>query len=146
MAKAKLSLVILALVVVTLLSACKKPSEKSLANAGAQQQTDPNTVVPPKLISNVQAKFPQDLWGKPGTVVVAAVVGVDGKIGNVQAVKSPHPELNPFAVDAVKQWTFEPARQAGKPVPFTIMVNVQFEPPKKGQLVESSVPSPGQQK
>lgn len=131
MFKAKLPLVIAAFLVLVCTFACQK--EKSPDASGAQQQQDPNAVVPPRLIRDVHAQFPQDLWSKTGTVVVAAVVGVDGKIGDTKAIKSPHPELNPFAVDAVKQWQFEPARQAGKPVPFTITVNVQFQPPKDGK-------------
>jgi protein TonB len=146
MPKAKLLLVIVALIVLTFTFGCKKPSEKSLDASGPQQQQDANAVVPPKLIRDVTAQFPQNLWSKPGTVVVAAVVGMDGKIGDVKAIKSPHPELNPLAIDAVKQWQFEPARQAGKPVPFTITVNVQFQPPKKGQHGGSSAASSDKQK
>jgi TonB family protein len=145
MPKAKLFVVIVALIVLVFTLGCKKPSEKSLNASGQQQQQDPNAVVPPKLIKGVQAQFPQDLWSKAGTVLVAAVVGADGKIGDVKAIKSPHPELDPLAIDAVKQWQFEPARQAGKPVPFTITVNVQFQPPTKGQHGGSRAASPGKQ-
>ena len=41
-------------------------------------------------------------------------------------MSSPHPELSPLALDAVKQWQFDPARKDGKPIPVPVTVNVEF--------------------
>ena len=110
-------------------TACNKPPAAPAQNQqGAAQNA--SAVVPPRLIHGVQASFPEELWSKPGTVTVAAVVGVEGKVTETKIVTSPHPELNQLASDSVKQWTFEPAKKAGQAVPFTVTVNVNFAPPK----------------
>jgi protein TonB len=130
MTNAKLLLV---LSIALLLTSCNKPAEPAsqpaAASAPAQPAVDPNAPIPPRLKTGVHAKFPDTLWDKPGTVAVSAVVGPDGKVGETKIVSSPHPELNQFAIDAVKQWQFDPATQAGKPIPFTITVNVNFQRP-----------------
>lgn len=106
-------------------AACNKPP------ASAPQAQDANAIVPPRLLKGVKPEFPNTLWSKPGTVSVAAVVGVDGKITDTKVVSSPHPELNDLAMNAVKQWQFDPAKKAGQPVPFTVNVTVNFTPPAK---------------
>ena len=88
-----------------------------------------NGVTPPRLLKRVHAEFPEKLWDKPGTVSVAVLIKPDGTVGDAKVVNTPHPELNQLALDAVKQWQFDPARKDGKPVPLTVMVNVQFTPP-----------------
>ncbi len=125
MLNAKLSF---ALLLALFTVACSKPPDPA-APQQSQPAQDANAVVPPRFLKGVNAPFPEELWGKPGTVTVSAVVGADGKVGETKIVKSPHPELNDLAMNAVKQWQFDPAKQAGKPVPFTITVNVNFAPP-----------------
>jgi len=121
-----------------LIVACnKQPGDASQAASGAATQPvqDPNAPVPPRLLKGVHAQFPNTLWDKPGTVTVSAVVGVDGKVGDTKVMNSPHPELNQLATDAVKQWQFDPARKAGKPVPYMVTVNVKFETPAPDKTV-----------
>ncbi len=109
------------------LAGCKQPAEP--ANNAAQPQPNPNALTPPRLLKGVHADFPQKLWDKAGVVSVAALVNPDGKVGDAKVVNSPHPELNQLAIDAVKQWQFDPARKGGHPVPLTVTVNVTFAPP-----------------
>jgi protein TonB len=135
---------LLVLSIALLLTSCNKPaapaSQPAAANASAQPAVDPNAPIPPRLKSGVHAKFPDTLWDKPGTVAVSAVVGPDGKVGETKIVSSPHPELNQLAIDAVKQWQFDPATQAGKPIPFTIAVNVNFQRPAPNQPAAAQAP------
>jgi TonB family protein len=118
-------------------AACKKPNAPVANNA--QQQAQANTTLP-KPLKKVHAAFPKELWNKPGTVAVAVLVKEDGKVGEVRVVQSPHPELNQLAIDAVKQWEFEPARKDGKPVISVITVGVNFAPPVQGGAATSAQP------
>ncbi len=62
-----------------------------------------------------------------GTVFVRAEVDATGKPGNVEVARSSRSrDLDRAAVDAVKQWTFEPAIRDGKAVASTVQVPVEF--------------------
>ena len=56
-----------------------------------------------------------DVGGK--VVLVSREVAVDGSLA---------PDLDTAAMDAVKQWTFEPATQGGKPVPVIFNLTINF--------------------
>ncbi len=64
-----------------------------------------------------------------GTVQVKALVGKDGKVKEVSAApdQSASPILTQAALDAVRQWTFEPARSKGEPCEIWIAVPVAFK-------------------
>lgn len=62
-----------------------------------------------------------------GVVMVQALVGKDGKVRDTRVVKS-IPMLDGAAVDAVRQWVFNPAKAAGKPVAVWVAVPVRFPP------------------
>ncbi len=63
---------------------------------------------------------------KDGIVVVAFVVGVDGKVHDVQVVRSLNPTSDQKAIEGVRQLTFLPARLHGLPVPFQISVEANL--------------------
>src|SRR5580658_7380106 len=50
-----------------------------------------------------------------GTVVVKGVIAKDGSVKNIEAVSGPD-ELRQAAIDAVKQWQYNPTTVAGEPV------------------------------
>lgn len=60
-----------------------------------------------------------------GTVLVGALVGIDGNVYDVIAVHS-IPMLNEAAFTAVRAWRFKPALAYGKPVPVWTLVPVKF--------------------
>jgi len=60
-----------------------------------------------------------------GIVRVVAVIGVDGKIEKADPVSGP-PLLRQAAVDAVKQWIYQPSLLNGQPVRVTIEIDVNF--------------------
>jgi protein TonB len=60
-----------------------------------------------------------------GTVVLQAVIGKDGSVLNVHALRG-NPILIQAAVDAVKQWRFKPYTLNGEPVESETQVNVNF--------------------
>jgi TonB family protein len=61
-----------------------------------------------------------------GQVALSLIVGPDGRPRNVNVVRSVGMGLDQKAVEAVKQWKFDPARKDGTPVAVLINVLVDF--------------------
>jgi TonB family protein len=60
-----------------------------------------------------------------GVVAFSVVIGKDGNIAQIQ-VKSGHPLLVPPALEAVKQWTYQPTLLNGEPVEVQTDIEVPF--------------------
>jgi protein TonB len=60
-----------------------------------------------------------------GTVRLGIVVAKDGQVANIQ-VNSGHPLLIPAALDAVKQWVYQPTLLNGEPVEVRTEVELKF--------------------
>jgi protein TonB len=84
-------------------------------------------IEPPKKIKDVKAVYPQgSLTGRlRGTVVIEATIGTDGKVYEARVLRS-IAGLDQAALDAVRQWEFEPARLDGAPVAVIMTVTVSF--------------------
>jgi TonB family protein len=61
-----------------------------------------------------------------GTVVLWLVVSPDGKPQQIRVQRSLGMGLDEKAIEAVRQWRFEPAKKDGQPVPVMINVEVNF--------------------
>ena len=70
-----------------------------------------------------------------GTVILKIVINKDGDVRDVQLI-SGHPMLAPAAVEAVKQWKYQPYTKDGEVVEVSTMVRVNFTMPGGG-------PAPG---
>jgi protein TonB len=89
-------------------------------------------LIPPTLVPGSRAlpKYP-DLArraGLQGTVILLAVIEKDGSVGEIEVVKSPDQRwgFDLAAIDAVKQWRYQPALMNGGPVAAYIQVMVEF--------------------
>lgn len=87
---------------------------------------------PPVLVKEVEPKYPYgaNIGGHEDAPIVAATIGVDGRPRNPRIVKaSPVVMLTYRALEALRQWRFEPARDEGKAVPvfYTLTVNYRLE-------------------
>jgi TonB family protein len=60
-----------------------------------------------------------------GVVKLYAVIGKDGTIANLNVI-SGHPLLVPAAIEAVKQWVYQPTLLNGNPVEVETEINVNF--------------------
>ena len=60
-----------------------------------------------------------------GTVLLEAVIGTDGRIDDLRVING-HVLLSPAAIDAVRQWTYEPYLVDGEPVPVKTVITVNF--------------------
>ncbi len=80
----------------------------------------------PKFVRKVDPVYPLEAKkkGLQGAVTVEAVLGKDGKVKAARAVDSPEPILAQAALDAVRQWEYEPFVSAGgcREVMFTVTV------------------------
>jgi TonB family protein len=85
-------------------------------------------IEPPRIVREVKADYTDDARrrGIEGEVVLEIVVTRDGRVGNVRVVGGPDRGLNERAVQAVRQWRFEPARRLGAPVDVVVEVAVEF--------------------
>jgi TonB family protein len=61
-----------------------------------------------------------------GNVVLRIVVGADGRTHDVAVLRSLGMGLDEKAIEAVRQWRFEPGTKDGQPVPVEVNIEVTF--------------------
>ena len=61
-----------------------------------------------------------------GTVLVGLVVSSKGEPKDIHVVKSLDKDIDQSAIDAVKQWHFDPAKKGDQPVAVRITVEIRF--------------------
>jgi|CXWL01.1.fsa_nt_gi TonB family protein len=71
-----------------------------------------------------------------GTVVIESVIDHQGQVGSPKILKSLDPGLDFAALEAVREWRFEPAQLNGQPVAVYYVLTIQFktEGPYNGPL------------
>lgn len=82
-----------------------------------------------KVLTKVQPIYPESAKtaGVQGTVVLHAVVGIDGKLLSLQVLNSQiYPDLARAAVEAVSQWRYQPTLLNGRPVEVDTVITVNF--------------------
>lgn len=86
-------------------------------------------VTPPRVIYEPDPKYADAARQaqSQGTVYLSLVVTAAGLPEYVHVVKSLDSRLDQKAVEAVKQWKFEPAMKNGKPVAIVIAIEVNFK-------------------
>jgi TonB family protein len=108
--------------------------EKAAAAARAKAARAPvrvgGQIKPPVKIKDVPPVYPALAQSArvQGEVVIEATVGEDGKIADARVVKSV-PMLDQAALDAVKQWEYQPSLLNGVPTPVVMTVTVRFTRP-----------------
>jgi TonB family protein len=114
--------------------------EQEQARAARRQQSDeepaperklsapnPRLKVDPKYIRAAAHE------GVEGTVVLYAVIGMDGLVRGVRIMRSLDARLDESAVEAFSKWKFDPATSAGSPVDVEAVVEIPFQlaPPER---------------
>ena len=100
------------------------PKPKGPVRVGGQ-------VKAPSLVHRVNPQYPAvaQTAQVEGTVVLEATVNKAGRVESVRVVNG-NPLLDPAAIEAVKQWRYEPLTLNGEPVPFILTVTVSFRVPR----------------
>lgn len=85
-------------------------------------------VKPPKLVHYVEPAFSPSSKEAfvEGTVKISTVVTRDGIATNLHITSGLNAEEDRTAIDAVKQWKFQPGTKAGEPVNVRVNVEVTF--------------------
>jgi TonB family protein len=86
-------------------------------------------IEPPRLLREVKPGYTEDARrsGLEGEVLLEIVVVRDGGVGDVRVVRRLGSGLDQRAIEAVKQWRFDPARRQGVPVDVIVEVSVEFK-------------------
>jgi len=87
---------------------------------------DPLAAPVPTLMTD--PKYPPELikGHVQGEVVLYAIIRKNGSIDSIQIVRGLDPQLDRNAIDAFKQWTFQPATRAKVPVDSQVVIHVPF--------------------
>lgn len=106
------------------------PSLNKAAMVSAVPTSDGAAIVPPKLIKSVRAiASPNALQdfagGSANNVMFEALVDTSGRVKSMKVI-SGRAALRNAAMEALKQYRYEPATRHGKPVPTHITVTVKF--------------------
>ena len=96
-----------------------KPAEPAILAVGE--------VKPPRLVRRIEPAYPElaILSRVEGIVVLEATTDVYGRVTAVRVLRS-IALLDAAAVDAVRQWVYEPLLVNGRPRPVTFTVTVRF--------------------
>lgn len=103
-------------------------SSKTSSPATIPSGTPPSSVTPPKVRKKVDPRYPEGArkFGAGGTLVVELIITPEGKVTSPKIVKTlPAPTLSYVALEALRQWRFEPGKIDGvaQPVIFTLTMN-----------------------
>lgn len=94
-------------------------------------------VTPPKLIREVKPVYPEEARaaGVEGVVIIEATTDTYGRVDSVKVLRS-IPLLDQAAVDALKQWVYEPMVIDGKPMPvvFTVTMSFKLDADKRAEV------------
>ena len=85
-------------------------------------------VQPGRIINQVGPVYPRQLRseGVEGTVVLEGMIGKDGVVQGLKVVSTDHADLAMAALDAVREWRYEPSQLNGEPVAVTTIISVKF--------------------
>lgn len=84
---------------------------------------------PPKAVKQVPPKYPRNLQseGVPGEVVIYFIVDEKGKVTRAEVRKATHKDFIKPALEAVKQWAFEPGMKDGRTVKTKVICPINFK-------------------
>jgi outer membrane biosynthesis protein TonB len=88
----------------------------SAANATPPRVTHRNVLARPEIIRYIGAS----------TVIVGVVIGTDGLARHPRIVSSPAPSLSYIAIEALREWRFQPAAIDGKPAAVLFNLTITF--------------------
>jgi TonB family protein len=103
----------------------------SALESGANQAFDLSEIdQPPREILKTAPTYPAEMRSKKaeGLVTLIFIVNDLGRVTDPRVVSSTNPAFEKPALQAVRQWKFEPAVRGGKRVPCRMRVPIRFYP------------------
>ena len=100
------------------------------SSGGAPPVRVGGNIRPPTRIQFVEPAYPDVARSArvQGVVIIELLVGVDGAVSNARVLRS-IPLLDQAALDAVRQWRYEPTLLNGAPTPVIMTATVNFSLP-----------------
>ncbi len=100
--------------------------EEKFENAFSMSEIDQK----PRAVFQASPNYPAELRGKKieGVVTLIFIVDAAGRVVNPKVEKSSNPLFEKPALEAVRQWKFEPAVKAGARVDSRSRVSIRFTP------------------
>lgn len=99
-----------------------------LSNAPGFQVFRPHVDTIPKVTHSVDPKFSK--FGRKnrieGSCLLSMLVDPQGRIHDLHVVKSLEPSMDANAMDAVRQYKFDPATRDGQPINFPLTIEIDF--------------------
>ncbi len=82
----------------------------------------------PSPVRKVDPRYPPVLIEQrvEGEVRLYAIIRADGTVDSVQVLRSVHPDLDRYSMEALVKWRFRPAGRKGKPVDVEAVVSIPF--------------------
>jgi TonB family protein len=107
------------------------PSSVSITVATASHvQIVPNLALASNLIHKVSATYPKLVGDRrrSGPVVLAVRISISGDVTAAEVIATPDPAFSNAAVNAVRQWKYQPYDVDGKLAEVTSLVTINFLP------------------
>jgi protein TonB len=117
-----------------------KTAAETLKGQGRSGGKATSDIIPPKGLSTLIPAYPEELrrQGIQGEVGLQVAIDEKGTVAAVKVSRPLHPYLDFAAVQAVRQWTFEPATKDGKPISFNANLTVVFDPERYRRYEEEA--------
>ena len=114
-------------VAILILLACIATGLQAQQNDKVYKVGDPG-VVAPRLKSSVQPRYTDEAQAQAvmGVVIVAFEIDKEGKTRNAKVVQGLDAGLDKNALEALTEWSFQPATLEGKPVVCTAKTEIRF--------------------
>ncbi len=112
--------------------AARVATSRAIVETGAtasQRQTGAKVDVLPSKRYSPQPNYPPDALARrlTGVVKVRAKIGADGRVASVAVYRSSGVRsLDQAALEAVRQWEFDPAKRDGRAVAYEVVVPLRF--------------------
>ncbi|HEX2122819.1 MAG TPA: energy transducer TonB [Thermoanaerobaculia bacterium] len=105
-----------------------QPVDRSLHGTGKWKRGAP-PIVAPVVLTRLEPRYPEHLrqMRVSGVVVLELAIAETGAVEHIGVLKSVAADMDMSAIQAVRQWTFQPATLDGKPVPVLFNLTVNFK-------------------
>lgn len=110
-------------------AAARKDKKDDKKDAGSDPVYEPGgDVKPPKLLHYVEPSFSPNSKEAfvEGTVRISTVVSSEGVTKDFRVISGLNAEEDRNAIEALKQWKFQPGTRNGQPVNVRVTVEVEF--------------------
>ncbi len=107
----------------------KKITADVMKSLFSGDKTEIDILTPPQAVHNITPVYPLECKEQKieGEVILQVSADKAGNVTSVRVLRHAHPDLDKAAVEALKQWKYEPVLKNGKPIPVVFAVKVDFK-------------------